>query len=145
MRRNRTIGLVTTGMALLLFLFWPAAASGEGESEAVKCDVHVGTCTSTLEGIEVTLNITPKPVKAMHDLDFTVTFAGGTPVIDPYIDLAMEGMNMGRNRVMLKPMEDSLYRGRGVIVRCPSGRRTWKARITAPDLGSVEFVFDVIY
>jgi hypothetical protein len=145
MRGNSIVVVLITGMALLLFSSWPAAGSGKGESEAVKCDVHGGTCCSTLDGTKVTLNITPKPVKAMHHLDFTVTFAGEQPVIDPYIDLTMEGMNMGRNRVMLKPRGDSLYQGKGVIVRCPSGRRTWKARITAPDLGSVEFVFDVIY
>jgi hypothetical protein len=52
---------------------------------------------------------------------------------------------MGRNRVTLKPAGESGFEGKGVIVRCPSGRRTWKATVTAPNLGSVEFVFDVIY
>jgi len=139
------VGLFAKGMALLLFFFLACGGSAKGESESVKCDVHAATCTSILDGTEVTLNITPKPVKAMDDLVFTVTFAGKKPVTDPYIDLGMDGMNMGRNRVLLKPVGDSLYQGKGVIVRCPSGRRTWKARITAAELGSVEFVFDVIY
>ena len=46
---------------------------------------------------------------------------------------------------MLQPVGELVYRGEGVIVRCPSGRRTWKAKVTIPDVGSVEFVFDVIY
>lgn len=145
MKGNTKGGLLITVVAVLLFFSWPAAGSGTAESGPVQCDVHAGTCTATIEGTEVSLNITPKPVKAMHDLVFTVTFAGKKPVIDPYIDLGMPAMNMGRNRVVLKRVGDSLYQGKGVIVRCPSGLRTWKARITAPDLGSVEFVFDVIY
>ncbi|MEE9121117.1 MAG: hypothetical protein V3U56_07495 [Syntrophobacteria bacterium] len=28
---------------------------------------------------------------------------------------------------------------------CVLSRRTWKAEVTVPDVGSVEFVFDVIY
>jgi hypothetical protein len=30
-------------------------------------------------------------------------------------------------------------------LRRSSGRRTWKATVTLPDAGKVEFVFDVIY
>ena len=93
----------------------------------------------------MSLDIEPKPVKAMQDLTFTVTFTNEKPVAAPYIDLGMPGMNMGRNRVILKPAGELIYRGEGVIVRCPSGRRTWKAKVTVPDAGSVEFVFDVIY
>ena len=40
---------------------------------------------------------------------------------------------------------DSAYEGRGVIVRCPSGRRIWQATITLPDVGRINFIFDVIY
>ncbi|UCG21857.1 MAG: hypothetical protein JSU80_04575, partial [Deltaproteobacteria bacterium] len=82
---------------------------------------------------------------AMQDLVFTVTFVGDKVVADPYIDLGMPGMNMGRNRVLLKPAGKLVYQGAGVIVRCPSGRRTWKAKLTVPDVGAVEFVFNVIY
>ena len=91
------------------------------------------------------MDIEPKPVKAMQNLTFTVTFTGEKPVAAPYIDLGMPGMNMGKNQVILKPAGELIYRGEGVIVRCPSGRRTWKAKVTVPDAGSVEFVFDVIY
>jgi hypothetical protein len=93
----------------------------------------------------VSLDIEPKPVRAMQDLTFTVTLAGEKPAAPPYIDLGMPGMNMGRNRVILQPAGELVYRGEGVIVRCPSGRRTWKAKVTVPEAGSVEFVFDVIY
>jgi hypothetical protein len=81
----------------------------------------------------------------MQDLTFTVTLTGGTAAASPYIDLGMVGMDMGRNRIMLKPAGESVFSGNGVIVRCPSGRRIWKAKVTVPEVGSVEFVFDVVY
>ena len=83
----------------------------------------------------------------MKDLLFTVTFAGEPMSLqhDPYIDLGMPGMNMGPNRVLLKPSAASAYEGTGVIVRCPSGRKIWQATLTVPDVGAVRFVFHVIY
>jgi len=54
-------------------------------------------------------------------------------------------MDMGPNRVELRPVKENVYEGQGVIVRCPSGRRTWKATVTLPESGKAEFVFDVIY
>jgi hypothetical protein len=132
-------------LCLMTFAICFAAFGAESGPERVECDVHAGPCRTHISGTRVSLDIEPKPVKAMHDLTFTVTFAGEKPVAAPYIDLGMPGMNMGRNRVILKPAGELVYRGEGVIVRCPSGRRTWKAKVTVPEVGSVEFVFDVIY
>jgi len=111
----------------------------------VECDVNSGPCSAALSNGTVTLDINPKPVKAMQDLTFTLTLALGEVAGTPYIDLGMPGMNMGRNRVVLQPAGESVFQGKGVIVRCPSARRTWKAVVTVPERGSVEFVFDVIY
>jgi hypothetical protein len=91
------------------------------------------------------LEITPRPVKAMQDLVFTVSISGNPPSKAPYIDLGMPGMKMGPNRVLLKRTDQGFYKGKGVIVRCPSGRRTWFADITIPGSGDVKFIFDVIY
>jgi hypothetical protein len=81
----------------------------------------------------------------MHDLTFTLTVSGVKAAHDPFIELTMPGMSMGPNRVVLKRAGNNTYQGTGVIVRCPSGRRTWKATVTFPDTGSAEFVFDVLY
>jgi len=54
-------------------------------------------------------------------------------------------MKMGPNRVRLKPSGKGAHIGKGVIVRCPSGKRVWYSRITVPDRGTMEFVFYVIY
>ncbi len=117
-----------------------------GHEAPVHCDIQRGPCTKHLAGgMTVTLDILPKPVKAMTDLKFQVTLSGGKPVRAAYIDLGMPGMDMGPNRVDLRLVKDNVYEGEGVIVRCPSGRRTWKATVTLPETGKVEFLFDVIY
>ena len=145
MRVRIKVSLCIAVVGLLIFAFSYPVSSGKNEPHWVKCDVHAGPCSAALQGGKVSLDIKPKPVKAMEDLTFTLTFAGQNPQAAPYIDLGMPGMNMGRNRVMLKPAGESVFQGKGVIVRCPSGRRTWKATVTIPDMGSVEFVFDAIY
>lgn len=145
MQSNVKVRLLAAAFALMILPVSPTSSSGKSAPSGVECNVHAGACRAHVSGTTVSLDIEPKPVKAMHDLTFTVTFAGEKPAAAPYIDLGMPNMNMGRNRVLLKPAGELIYRGEGVIVRCPSGRRTWKAKVTVPEMGSVEFVFDVIY
>ena len=135
--------LVAVGM-LFFYIAVVSPLLFAAESQ-INCDAHQGACTQPLGGIAVSLEITPRPVKAMHDLVFTVGISGNPPSKDPYIDLGMPGMKMGPNRVLLKRTDQGYYQGKGVIVRCPSGRRTWFANITIPDSGEVKFIFDVIY
>jgi hypothetical protein len=118
--------------------------------EAIKqhtdgCNIHMDPCTKVVQEGTITLNVDPKPVKAMKDLTFTVTISGAEPSADPYVDLGMPGMQMGPNRIQLKRTGHGRYQGEGVIVRCPSGRRTWQATVTVPGAGQAEFIFDVIY
>ncbi len=112
----------------------------------INCNLHEGPCTQVLAGSTVSLAVLPRPVKAMADLVFRVTLAEDSDLeSDPYIDLDMPGMTMGKNQVVLKAVKPGAYEGTGVIVRCKSGRRTWRATVTLPGSGSTEFVFDVIY
>lgn len=122
-------------------------SAGDKYQEMINCDLHQGVCTQNLAGSSITLAVTPRPVKAMQDLLFQVTFSGKLqPNAQlPYIDLGMPGMNMGPNRVQLTAAGKAAYEGRGVIVRCPSGRRTWQATVTLPDVGQTDFIFDVVY
>ncbi len=124
---------------------WDAIAAGPTPGDVVNCDIQRGPCTQELAGMAVTLDILPRPVKAMKDLKFRVTLSGEKAARAAHIDLGMPGMDMGPNRVELRPVTDKVYEGQGVIVRCPSGRRTWKATVTLPESGKVEFLFDVIY
>ena len=111
----------------------------------INCDAHNGACSQSSGGLTVGLEISPRPVKAMQDLVFKVSIAGASPVRQPHIDLGMPAMKMGPNRVTLKSTGPGTYEGTGVIVRCPSGKRTWFADIVVPEAGEVKFIFDVIY
>ena len=121
-----------------------AAAADRTPASPELCDIQHGACTKEVAGMTVTLNILPKPVKAMKDLKFQVTVSGAKRLRAAHIDLGMPGMDMGPNRVELRAVKDNVYEGEGVIVRCPSGRRTWKAVVVLPETGKVEFFFDVI-
>jgi hypothetical protein len=129
---------------LLVFglIISPSASASDAE---INCDAHNGACSQPLGDRTVSLEIEPRPVKAMQDLVFKVSISGDPATKSPYIDLGMPVMKMGPNRVLLKPAGPGHYEGKGVIVRCKSGRRTWFTNIIIPDSGEVKFVFDVIY
>lgn len=97
----------------------------------------------SIGGQEVLLSITPWPPVPMREVGFTVTIPGYAGKTSPYVDLSMAGMEMGRNRVDLSRGADGRYRGTGVFVRCPSGRRDWEATVTAPGAGKAVFRFAV--
>lgn len=122
-----------------------SVAGEAGPSGGVNCDIHQNVCSQELPGYIVKLDINPKPVSAMKDLTFRVLITGEKLQENPFIDLGMPGMKMGPNRVYLKAVNNTTYEGKGVIVRCPSGRRIWRATVTVPQKGAVEFIFDVIY
>ena len=126
-------------------LFSKEIAAEETPSTLTTCDIQLGPCTKVKETLTVTLEIFPKPVKAMKELTFRLTLTGRELSDNPHIDLSMPGMDMGPNRVLMARVGNNTYEGQGVIVKCPSGRRTWKAKVTLPDAGVMDFVFDVLY
>ena len=146
-RSTRAAGLALVATGLLIGVpgrLGPANAD-RTQVSLVDCDIQTGPCVKTVEGVEVRLDITPRPVEAMKDLTFRVGLKNGLLESDPYIDLGMPAMEMGPNRVSLKPVDPATYEGKGVIVRCKSGKRTWRATVTLPGLGRAEYIFDVVY
>ena len=136
-------------IALLLLLVFAVSgesmAAGKGHSQ-INCSIQDGPCIQEVNGNKVTLEVLPRPVKAMQDLIFMITIDGDyTLSKPPHIDLNMPAMKMGRNRVSLKSNEKDTYEGSGIIVRCKSGHRTWRATVNLPGMGKVDFIFDVIY
>jgi hypothetical protein len=139
-----TVFEILCGIGLLtcLHLIYSAPLSA---TDLVNCNIQRGACVRELEGGKLTLDILPRPVKAMQDLVFRLTLSGIKPTASPHIDLGMPGMDMGPNRVRLKTVDSGVYEGTGIIVRCPSGRKVWRAKVTIPDIGAVDFIFNVIY
>jgi hypothetical protein len=108
------------------------AACTEDREPAPDCLIDAGPCSKTVEDITVTLDLVPKPVRAMRELEFSVLLAkDGEPVVGSSVavDLTMPGMDMGENRIRLAPRPGGRFAGKGVIVRCPSGRTLWKAAV----------------
>jgi hypothetical protein len=139
-RRGRTLSALLLTVGLAAALCAPA-----GAAEPINCRIQQGACTQSLAGGRVTLDINPRPVKAMIDLTFRVTLEALNPGASPYIDLGMPAMEMGPNRVALKKVARNTWEGTGIIVRCPSGKRLWRASVTIPEVGVAEFIFDVVY
>ena len=129
------------GIGLAIFL---AGLSLAASPETSDCDIQHAMCVrTTRSGMEVEFSITPRPVKAMQDLEFIVTLRKkGTPVTGAKVvlDLSMPGMFMGTHQPKLREAPDGTYRGRGVIPRCVTGQRTWKAFIAVAHGGQVEDV-----
>ncbi len=135
------------GMAAVFFLsvVVPAVANDQTKS-IINCDIQKGPCSRMVADRKVGLDISPRPVKAMQDLIFRVTIDGPADISSPpYIELGMPAMKMGPNKVQLQDLGGGVFEGRGVIVRCKSGRRTWQAEVRIPGLGEAKFIFDVIY
>ncbi len=130
---------------LLQIVLPPLSFAGEDKKGIINCDIQKGACTQSLGSRSVTLEILPRPVEAMQDLTFIVSVDGEAVARTPSIRLNMPAMEMGKNLVTLTPTGSGGYAGKGVIVRCRSGRRTWKATVDFPEIGKVDFIFDVIY
>ena len=116
------------------------------EAAAVACDIDAGPCRGSAGAVTVTLEITPRPVRTMTDLTFRVTASTETvPVTDEAVavELTMPGMSMGENRIILSPRGQGSYEGRGVIVRCPSGGRGWRATVFSPSVPHLGFDLEV--
>jgi hypothetical protein len=123
----------------------PASTSANAGPD---CRIEAGSCEKITRGFSVVFDIVPKPVKPMNELTFSATLKDrGTPVEDASVllDLSMPGMYMGKNVVALRYAAAGVYSGTGVIVRCPTGGRIWKATVTIKRGGGeavVDYVFE---
>jgi CheY-like chemotaxis protein len=113
-------------------------------ASAVDNSIHEKDCSVTVGQRTVTLNIEPKPVKHMKELTFSVTVTPCDKLPDTLLlDLSMPGMQMGKNQVTLVKKSNCLYEGKGIIVRCMSGRTLWQATVLSDTLNNPAFTFNV--
>lgn len=129
---------------MIAALLFGARASG-AETIADSNTIHTGRCTRTSAGRQITLEIEPKPVMSMRELTFRVTIEPCDRMPSSLLlDLAMPGMAMGNNQVNMSRRQNScIWEGKGVIVRCMSGRTLWKTTLLYPELGNPAFTFNV--
>lgn len=124
---------------------WRANGTESGRANRTNCAIQDGPCARPLGDGRVRLDIGPRPVRAMVEHRFQVILEDLSPEGPPHIDLNMPDMDMGYNRVFLKPGKDARYTGTGIFPVCPSGIPTWSAEVVVPGAGTAEFIFDVRY
>jgi hypothetical protein len=132
-----------TAILLLCSLTLFAHSMAVGAAEIPDCSPDQGPCTAAAAGRQIIFDISPKPVKAMKELTFTISAGTGATAQTLLLDLSMPGMYMGRNEVILKKNPDGSYSGKGIIPRCPSGRKLWRVSVTIPGAGKVSYTFNV--
>ncbi|EHQ08386.1 hypothetical protein [Leptonema illini] len=133
---------------LFILIATLVACEKTAEQEAPQiplCDIHSGLCEGRLDdGTVVRFDITPKPVKALEALQFSV-YVDGVSDAKVSVDLAMPAMYMGENKVALVPTGDGNYSGKGSVVKCTSGDRLWDAAVTIERAGkpsTIHFRFE---
>jgi hypothetical protein len=146
---NNRKSLLSMVRGILLVLLIADTATAESQ-DMIDCNIQKAPCVKmTGSGIDVDFEVTPRPVRAMQELLFAVTLKKqGKPVSGAslVLDLSMPDMFMGNNRPKLKEEPNGRYSGRGVIPRCMTGRRIWKAIVAIAQRGQVEqvaFLFEV--
>jgi hypothetical protein len=109
-----------------------------------EANIHQGPCTVMAGNRSVSLNIEPKPVSTMKELTFSVTVKPCDKLPETLLlDLSMPGMEMGKNQVTLVRKNACLYEGKGIIVKCMSGRTLWQVTILSDELKNPAFTFNV--
>jgi hypothetical protein len=119
------IGMFFSGLVL-------SGCAQQRDLPKTDCAFSAGACTKAVQDMQVSFDITPKHVPAMAELVFTVLLQRqGKPVDDAHVslDLTMPGMYMGLNRPLLKFIWSGRYEGKGILQRCPSGQKIWKAEV----------------
>jgi len=123
---------------------------GKGTSPLDECNVQESSCSAVLApGINLAMDILPKPVKVMTDLKFEIFLSGPDGPIDGAnveLALSMPDMFMGENSQRLSRVGTGIYRGNFVIPRCASGKTLWKAdiRVRLPGIdANTRFAFNV--
>jgi nitrogen fixation protein FixH len=113
------------------------------------CDLAAAPCQASTGGLGVKLDL-GRALVTMIDLPVIVTVTrDGAPLDGATVEVsfAMKEMNMGENRVVLAATGSGRHAGRGVLVRCHSGRKDWIATVTVrPSAGapvSTAFPFTV--
>jgi hypothetical protein len=150
MKRFLAIVLVGTWTMLLI-----QGCSSEHDAPGTDCRIGKGPCVKTIMPGEITavFAIRPKPVKMMSALFFDLSLReGDMPIADAdvLLHLTMPGMYMGEHKVVMIHKGGGHYEGSGIIPRCRSGKRIWKASFIInntstdpPGIVNAEYTFEV--
>lgn len=100
----------------------------------VACDLQQGACRFELDGIPMTLEATPRPLRSLlpFELRLTLEQPGAMPLTGVSAELQGVDMYMGQNRLVLntEPDNNGLWRGRSELAICTTGEMRWSLILT---------------
>ena len=97
------------------------------------CNLRAGPCVSTLPGGgSVAFSIKPNAIPVMTPLAATVRMEG-IEATRVELDISGVSMNMGFNRIALKPSADGYYQGTIQLAACIRDRMEWEAKVLITD------------
>ena len=108
------------------------AGCPRARQDPAPCDLNRGACAAGSAGVAIHLELSPRPLRPLTELEVSVTLSSGGAPLDGasvVVELSMPRMYMGENRAALRPVGGGRYAGKVVLVRCASGRRDWVADV----------------
>ncbi len=150
MKPRQTISLVIAlALACLLVAGYKLSAAWRAPRAmtvpAPACTPSERDCSVTLPGGgQLTLSITPRPIRALQTLNLFVIFSNARADLVE-IDFDGADMSMGYNRPRLAG-QGKEFTGTTILPVCVTGTMTWRATVLASIDGkliAVPFLFDV--
>jgi len=133
--RRSVLALVATvaaiaGLALLLPRWRAVPIDAAGTVRLADCDLNNGPCVVTLDGDRrVEFSIAPRPVPVMQPLRLRLATQGFAAPLNAQVDFVGVDMDMGFNRVDLKPAADGTLGGEASLPVCVTGTMDWQAEL----------------
>ncbi|MGE5386552.1 MAG: hypothetical protein ACM3SV_11775 [Betaproteobacteria bacterium] len=94
------------------------------------CNLQQSTCGASLpDGARMTLSILPHPIPLLKPLAVEVT-TDAIAVTQVEVEFTGAEMNMGSQRVLLKPVAPGRFGGEATLPVCVTGRMEWQATVT---------------
>lgn len=123
--------LLVAAIAVALYRGWPLLFPEVAVTAPLNptCDLQRGPCRAVFaEGGEVRLDIAPRPIPILHPLRLRVE-TRDIAVDAVEVDFVGTDMDMGFNRVALRPGDGNTFIGDGMLPICAQTRMEWEARV----------------
>lgn len=134
--KTRTTILLLLGALFVAGLFAGRWLRPQPPADAIElsadpyCDVTVDHCAIAAPGLNLTLELGPKPT-VMTPFEATLTDwgDGDLRLDDAVIGFSMADMDMGLNRYRLEDAGDGVWKVSATLPVCAAGRRDWRAEL----------------
>jgi hypothetical protein len=114
---------------------------------AFDCDLNLGPCRAPLDGGELTLSLSPRPIPLLTPITVEVRLASANADAVRFELIGAE-MDMGLNRSKLTAAGDGRFTGSTTIPVCITGRMRWLAVVSVDARGKTSarsFAFEMPY